>query len=438
VTKKPTSTHLVAPSAGIGFPIGAAAAGPGSVCHGQALVVDDEPAAVRLFLECLAVAGYEATGTTSVAEALELLRSRPFDVMLSDLRMPEMSGLELMVKARLEAPDMAVILITAVADVDTAIRAMRVGAYDYLVKPVSPGDVVLHVSSAIETRRHVLEARRSHERLQESCRQLQQMADVKDNLVQMLVHDLKTPLASAMGYMELLERKSSGTFSERQLRYLQHAYGSCRDVLQMTATMLDVARIERGTLELRAEPLALEPLLRDAAAAIEPLVEDAGGQVRFHCPPDVPSPQADREIVRRILGNLLSNAVKHTSRGCQIRVGAESGPDHCVVVSVADNGEGIPVEDRERVFGKFCQLKPGNRKSGAGIGLAFCKMAVEAHGGTIWVEGAPGGGSIFRFTLPLAPSGALAPGPRDTERALPSHPPVTEMEDAHADHSGRG
>ena len=373
---------------------------PAASVRGEVLVVDDEPEVRQLLLDSLRIASFRCTGAGAAAAALELLRARPFDVMLCDLLMPQMSGVELMVKARLEAPDMAIIVITGVSDVQTAIRSMRVGAYDYVVKPISPADVSLRVSSAMETRRHVLKGRRAQERLQESYGQLKRMSEVKDNLVQMLVHDLKTPLASAMGYMQLLEHKTEESFSERQLRYLQHAYRSCRGVLRMTTTMLDLTRMEHGTLRLHREPLDLPSLLHDAAAEMEPLLAPSGGRVETHCHPGVQPAPADAEMARRILGNLLANAVRHSPPGSTIQLAAEPADGELVVVSVADCGEGIAPEDQERVFEKFCQLGPASHSGGAGIGLAFCKMAVEAHGGTIWVESTPGQGSTFRFSLP--------------------------------------
>ena len=371
-------------------------------------MVDDEPPVLELLLDCLSIAGYERVGVTSATEALELLRSQSFDAMLCDLMMPEMSGVELMVKARLEAPDMAILVVTAVTDIDTAVRAMRLGAYDYLEKPISPGDVALRVGSALEARRSIMESRRAQDRLSDNYDRLEQLTAVKDNLVHMLVHDLKTPLSSAMGYIELLETKNEGSFSERQLRYLQQAYGSCRDVLRMTTTMLDLSRLEHGVLALQRAPLDLPALLREAVAEIEPVLVLSDGQIELECDTATPRPLCDSEVVHRILSNLLSNAAKHSPPGGTVRVSAGAVKDGFITISVADDGKGIPPEDQGRIFEKFQQLESGKAAGGAGIGLAFCRMAVEAHGGSIWVESAPDRGSTFRFSLPLAPAGTGA------------------------------
>jgi len=392
------------------------------------LVVDDEEGVREMLLAGLAGAGYRGAGAATAPQALERIRAgrdgeaAPVDVMLCDLMLPEMSGVELLVKVRMEAPDTSVIVVTAVGDIETALRSMRLGAYDYLIKPVSVADVVLRVSSAIEMRRQIVEARRAQERLEASHRQLRQLAEVKDSLVQMLVHDLKSPLSSAMGYIELAERKEGGgTSAERQLRYLQRAYTSCRDVLRMTTTMLDVTRMEKGALELHRAPLDLEPLLREAAAEATALVAPSGGSVEVQCDPAAGAPEADHEIVRRILSNLLANAAKYSPPGCRIRVGARPGgsaadgtgtlpvahrrdasaTEGMALLFVADNGPGIPPEQQEAIFEKYHQLPTHRGMGGAGIGLAFCRMAVQAHGGRIWVESSPGQGSTFCFTLPL-------------------------------------
>ena len=392
----------------------APAAATEAEARGHVLVVDDDAAVSDLFLDSLAAAGYRGVAAATAPDALARLCQRPFDVMLCDLLLPQMSGVELMVQARLEVPDTSVIVVTAVSDVETAIRSLRLGAYDYLIKPVSPCDVVLHVASAIEMRRRVVETRLTRQRLEESHRQLAQISELKDSLVQMLVHDLKSPLSSAMGYMELLERKGEGSFSERQLRYLQQAHMSCKDVLRMTTTLLDLSRMEKGALELRREPLGLAALLRDAAAEAEALVALAGGSVEVECDPAAGAPEADREIVRRILSNLLANAAKHSPPGSRIRVGARRGEDGgCVVLSVADQGKGIPPEAKEAIFQRYYQLPAHRGLGGAGIGLAFCRMAVETHGGRIWVESAPGQGSTFRFTLPLRARAPLEENARE-------------------------
>lgn len=375
------------------------------------LVVDDEEGIRELLTTALAEAGYQAAGAATAAEALAVLGQRPFEVMLCDLLLPQTSGVELMVQARLSSPELGVIVVTAVNDIETALRSVRLGAYDYLIKPVSPGNVVERVASAIEMRRRVVEARQAHQRLQDSHRRLEQMAAVKENLVQMLVHDLKSPLASAMGYMELLERKGAGSFSERQLRYLQQAHSSCRDVLRMTTTLLDLARMEAGVAELRRVPLDLPSLLNEAAAEAEPLFAARGSTLEVHCQPATGTPLADYEAVRRILSNLLTNAAKYSPPGSRVRIEAQPAGEAAVLLSVTDNGEGIPPDEREAIFQKFHQLAAHKGMGGAGIGLAFCKMAVEAHGGRIWVESAPERGSAFRFTLPLAPQRNTPPAP---------------------------
>ncbi|MBM4034367.1 MAG: response regulator [Planctomycetes bacterium] len=371
--------------------------------RGEVLVVDDEAGIRELLLASLAGAGYRGAAAATAAEALDALRQRPPDVMLCDLLLPQMSGVELLVKTRIEAPDTSVIVVTAVSDIETALRSVRLGAYDYLVKPVSPSDVVLRVGSALDMRRHVVEARLARQRLEANSRQLEELAEVKDSLVQMLVHDLKSPLASAMGYMELLERKDAETFSERQLNYLHRAYTSCKDVLRMTTTLLDLTRLEKGVLELQRAPLDLRGLLREAAAEIEPLIFASGGTVEVACDPAAGTPLADRELVRRVVSNLLANAAKYSPPGSSVRLGAQPGGEGFSAVFVADNGKGIPPEEREAIFQKYHQLPAHRGMGGAGIGLAFCRMAVEAHGGRIWVESAPGQGSTFRFTLPVSP-----------------------------------
>lgn len=175
-------------------------------------------------------------------------------------------------------------------------------------------------------------------------------------------------------------------------------------MLRMTTTMLDLARLEHGALELRRSPTDLHALLRDAVAEIEPLLLSFDSRATLDCAPAMPQPLCDAEIVHRIVANLLSNAAKHSPPGTTVRVSARPTGEGLITVSVADEGEGIAPADQARIFEKFQQLEAGAATGGAGIGLAFCKLAVEAHGGSIWVESQPGEGSTFRFSLPIATS----------------------------------
>ncbi|SEJ14367.1 His Kinase A (phospho-acceptor) domain-containing protein [Deinococcus reticulitermitis] len=224
---------------------------------------------------------------------------------------------------------------------------------------------------------------------------------VRDQLVHMLVHDLKNPIAAVMGLLQLVEDDPSLSGESRELLRL------CRDesqhLLHLTVNMLDVRKIQAGKMNLRRE-LMFSPMFEEL---ITLACGDVGSglrerRVEVEVERDLSPVSADPELLRRVIANLVSNALKHTMGGGLVRleVGAEPAG---IRVSVKDDGEGIPPEDIPNLFAAFEQSRLTlHGRFDTGMGLAFCKMAVEGHGGQIWLDSVRGEGAEFHFTLPYA------------------------------------
>lgn len=242
---------------------------------------------------------------------------------------------------------------------------------------------------ALETRNHELET-------------LQQL---KDDLTHMIVHDMKNPLTGIMGYLGLLlHSRQRGNLTAQQVQMLETANLSSQRLLDMTMDLLDITRMEAGKFELHREPVALPPVVDEALLPFLPAIAEMDKHLQVHLPADLPPLSADRDILRRILTNLISNAVKHTERAGHIAIEAQVEGD-MARISVSDTGEGIPEAALASLFDKFCQVQAkrlGSRID-TGLGLTFCRMAVEAHGGHIHVASEIGVGSTFTITLPTAP-----------------------------------
>jgi signal transduction histidine kinase len=188
---------------------------------------------------------------------------------------------------------------------------------------------------------------------------------------------------------------------------LENAKLGVRQLIEMVSQMLDVSRLEAGKMELKSEPCDLVALARDVLAALRPLAESRSLSVT----PDSPvSATCDHELIRRVIGNLVGNAIKFTPTNGHIAV-AVIAEGSQVRVTVTDDGSGIPSEKHKSIFEKFGQVSDRNRRGGFGLGLTFCKMAVEAHGGAIGLENVPDHGSTFWFTLPVATPESPAPEP---------------------------
>jgi signal transduction histidine kinase len=279
-------------------------------------------------------------------------------------------------------------------------RALEAGADAFLTLPTRPGVLRALLSRLLDRRQRDRQLRAALERSREFEQAYKESERVKDDLTHMLVHDLKSPIASVMGLLDhSIEMLAAGNGDDSVGELLGLARNESQHLLHLAANILDVRRMKEGHMPF--EPESIDTL---SELAKEALGDVAGGprdrHFGFLVRPEAESLAADPKLLRRIIANLLANAIKHTRRGGYIdfRAWRQNGD---FVLSVRDDGEGIPEADQKRIFNAFEQSRHTvHDRFDTGMGLTFCKMAVEKHGGTIWVESAPGKGSTFFFTVP--------------------------------------
>jgi signal transduction histidine kinase len=232
-----------------------------------------------------------------------------------------------------------------------------------------------------------------------------ELARLREDLTHMLVHDLRSPLTVLSGSLEMMESVIINGDTDAIESLLQMAQRGSDRLLRMVNELLDISKLESGQLILRPEDVRAESLLKDVAARLGPLAEINNITLEISIAPDIPQLCVDVEFIGRVLHNLLDNAIKFTPDDGLIRLWARPDTDRdpvALLVGVTDSGPGIPPEERPRVFEKFQQTSVTGRRVGTGLGLPFCKLAVEAHGGQIWVESEVGEGSTFIMRLPAA------------------------------------
>ena len=236
------------------------------------------------------------------------------------------------------------------------------------------------------------------------------LAKMRDDLTHTMVHDLRNPLTGISTAIKLLDRKLSDVLTPAQHRLLEIADSSAQKMVDLVTAILDVSRLESGRMPINPVSLSLYELIVETMSMQMPLATAGNLHLEADVSPQLPAAWADAELVRRVLQNLVGNAIKFTPTGgrvlvsgreCEEKPGETTATMLCV--SVADTGHGISPELRGSLFQKF--VVGEHRERGSGLGLAFCKLAVEAHGGRIWVDSEPGEGSTFRFTLPIAGKG---------------------------------
>jgi len=379
------------------------------------MVVDDNVTNLQLLEMLLRMRGYQVQSFTSGRAALAAIASAPPDVILLDIAMPEMDGYEvcrrLKADARLAA--IPVIFISALSATKDKIKAFSCGGVDYVTKPFQIEEVHARVETHHKLRQLQIQLERQNCELQDNYDQLRKLEELRDNLTHMVVHDMRTPLAVVQMSVEMLKTMLTG-LSEQESKLLDGALRGAQTMNRMTTQLLDVSRLEAGQMPLSKTACDLGPIARAALEAISPLLGDR------HAVLDVREPLAalcDTVLLRRVLDNLLSNALKFTPPGKEITISIAREGD-AAQLAVTDTGPGIPEEYHQKIFEKFSQVEGEQQSKGTGLGLTFCKLAVEAHGGKIGVDSEAGRGSTFWFTLPLAAK--AIPGGTDAPAAPPT------------------
>ena len=377
------------------------------------IVVEDETGALVTLCGILEDAGYKVIGLKRGANALEMIRRSPFDVVIADIRLPDVSGLEILELAKEINPDAAVIMMTGYASLETAVDAVNQGAYAYFVKPVNPDDMKTTIANALKQQRLLRENKRLVESLQRSNKllfevnkELKKATQAKSEFLAHMSHELRTPLNVIIGFSQLMIDEVPGQVNTEQRRCLDDILSSGEHLLGLINDVLDLSKIESGKLKLRLTDIALTDVIEPLKRTMTPILAPRKQSLDMEVEKGLPPVHADKAKLRQVLINLLSNSAKFTPDGGKLKIEAVRKGEWCQV-SLVDNGVGINKEDQERIFEPFCQVDNPltKEKGGAGLGLTVAKQIIEKHGGKIWVDSEYGKGSRFIFTLPLAAAG---------------------------------
>ncbi|MBP1772437.1 MAG: two-component hybrid sensor and regulator [Holophagaceae bacterium] len=362
--------------------------------HGaRILVVDDEPLARRSVRAMLERGFYQVETASGGEEALALLPTYQPELVLLDIQMPGMDGLEVCRRIR-DLPQgelLPIIFLTGDERPDVHAQALRAKGDDFLRKPVMSGELIVRIRSLMRLKRLQAEVQAERDNLLD----LQQQ---REQLFQFIVHDLKNPLSAIQVGLELLDGDEEGRpGSGHHLRRLRD---TAQTMGRMIEDILDIGRAEQVGLDLRRTWIPLDTWLPRLVREVESQAQSRGHVLTWACPAGLEL-EADPAFLRRLLLNLVDNALKYSPAGSQTRIEARAQPGG-VRLEVQDQGEGIPESMREQIFGKFVRLDEDgpDTRTGSGLGLAFCQLVAEAHGGRIWVEGNAPRGSVFVLEIP--------------------------------------
>ncbi|MGH2451920.1 MAG: ATP-binding protein [Candidatus Limnocylindria bacterium] len=408
----------------------------------RVLVVDDEESVVTTMQAILEMDGYDVDISTNGREALRRLEEKEYDLVLTDLRLPDLTGTDILAEVRKRWPDSVTVLLTGFASLESAVLALREGAYDYLVKPCAVEELRATVRRGLERRALTLALRLRMTELEEANRtiaelnadlqrrveaataelqknveQLKELDRLKSQFMSIASHELKTPITAMSGFLQIsvrrmrrrIERgrpaedewKREETATIEQLEVVQR---QTEKLARLIDELLDVSRIQSGRLEFRLIPVDLGVLAREVAERMQLTTTKHRLRVRVNGGDLTVS--GDRDHIEQVLNNLLSNAIKYSPDGGTVDVGVRV-EEEGVHVAVRDSGIGIAKEELASIFGLFYR-SPDRRArdvGGMGVGLYISREIVERHGGRIWASSPDRRGAEIHVLLPRGGAG---------------------------------
>lgn len=370
--------------------------------RGRLLIVDDEPLQLAAVCDTLAMEGYATRGYGSPRQALAELKPGSYDLLLTDLMMPEMDGISLIAAACDIDPDIGAVVMTGHGTIDTAVLAMQAGALDYILKPFSLNIARPVISRAL----NLLQLRREVAALQAAeRRRIEELAAAYADLESFsysISHDLRAPLLFVKDFSQRLKEDFGERLGEEGRRIVQLIHDGSQSMDRMIVGLLAFSRSMRQPLEVG--PTDMRAIVRGVIAETRAMYQESEPRIEVG---ELPRALADSTVIRHVWSNLIGNALKFSARQTEpvVRIfGRLQGGE--VLYTVEDNGVGFDARHADKLFGVFKRLHRVEDFPGTGVGLAIAHRIVTRHGGRIWAESSPGEGARFHFTLPAAPAQA--------------------------------
>ena len=363
----------------------------------RVLVVDDDSENLHVLERILTAKNYQLALFTRGDQALKAARRFSPDAVLLDIKMPGMDGFEICRRLK-EYPELnpvPVLFLSGMSSGEDVAAGFEAGAVDFVTKPIREQELLARLNTQIRLYK-------VHDQLSKQHAQLCELEVYRDTLVHMLVHDMRSPLQAMMGHLQLVERGAEKVLDDGSRDSLSRSIAATRLLSRLVSEIIDVNRLENQKMTLHCDDVEVRTLLSRVVSIEESHLADR--TIKLTVSATCPSIHADPLLLERVLLNLIDNALKHSPPASDVFVRAEQHPAG-VCITIEDQGEGIAEGMRDKVFEKFVTdaKQAGQRSRSSGLGLAFCKLAVEAQGGTIGFSNIPNSGCAFWIILPSRP-----------------------------------
>lgn len=355
------------------------------------LVVDDEQGLRDMLVFGLSDRGYRVVTAANGTEGLEMMSHEPFDLTVCDIMMPDMSGVDVLKSIKQLRPQTQVVMATGCASLETAVEAMKLGAYDYITKPYEIDQLIAIFNKALE-----------HQRMKTRIGDLEELNRLKSEFLANMSHELRTPMNAIMGYGALLLDRVYGELNQKQEQATKRIQTNAKNLLELINNILDFSKLSAGRMPINVESFAVKEIIDEVFETMDCLAKEHQLSLTAELDADLKI-KADKTKIKQVLVNLVSNAIKFTQEGgVTIKVETTSKPGHACF-HVQDTGIGIDAKDLPRLFQDFQQLDASSTRKygGTGLGLSISKKIAALHGGDIDVTSELGVGTTFTVTLPL-------------------------------------
>lgn len=385
------------------------------------LIIDDEPEIVKALTRQFR-RYYNVFSTTNAEEAFNILEREHIQVVVSDQRMPGMSGVEFFSRIKSKYPDALKLILTGYSDIEAVIGAINEGQiFRYVTKPWNPDELNIIVKEAFEKHELITNNRKLMQQLQDANETLEikvldrtkelelankkllELNVEKNRYIGMVAHDLRNPIGVAESFSALLIEDLDKIEKDVEREYLEHINKSCNFSLDLIHNFLNVSKIEASVFDLSLQEVDYIDFVKDAIIQGQIFAHNKAQQIIFSTSIGKLKVQIDQNKIQQVFNNLLSNAVKYSLPNTTITVIIECEGNE-IHTSIVDQGLGIPLEELSQLFTAFhtTSVKPTGNEKSYGLGLSIVKKIIEAHKGKIWVESEVGKGSNFHFTLPIS------------------------------------
>jgi K+-sensing histidine kinase KdpD len=372
------------------------------------LIVEDNQENMDLLVYFLRPQGYEIIGVGDGLSAVQKVAEDPPDIILLDIMLPKMDGYEVCEKLKKdpETKFIPIIMLTALKELKDKVRALEVGADDFISKPFENVELLARVKSLLRLKDYHDELQSKNVELADKNESLMGMDKFKEDLTNLIIHDMKNPLFVIQGNLQMMSMSMENVPPEILKKYTQRIERSSQQLLRMVVNLLDISRIEEGTIRLKQDHANINEIVEEIIKRIKDYPENQGKEIEVSLDNELPELVIDKSVMERVFENLISFSVTNLVEEGKVTITTAGVDGQKVQLITHDSGTQIPQNYHDKIFEKFSQaeIKESGYRVDRALGLTFCKMAVEAHDGKMWLDLKNKVGNKFIIELPIISS----------------------------------